>query len=395
MTFPGYKKISAAALILIVGILAWAVLNRLTEDGNAAPRRDGPAPAAVEAVPITHGPVALRRTFSGALEATAAFRVAPKAGGRVKRIDVDISDDVTPGQVVAQLDDDELVQAVNAAEADLAVARATLAEAESGLEIAGRSLRRSESLRKQRVISASEFDTAKAEHLGKAARLDVAKAQVTRAEAALQSARIRLGYAQVAADWTGGDDHRVVAERFVDEGQTVAANDPLLTIVEIDPITGVFFVTERDYGRLKEGQPVDLATDAYPGETFQGRITRIAPVFKETTRQARVELTVENNRGRLKPGMFIRAAVVLDQVADAILVPEAALTTRNDETGVFLLAEDGRSVTWRPITPGIREGDRVQIVGDDLSGRVVTLGQQLVDDGSPVVLPGDAETAQP
>lgn len=395
MTFPGYKKISAAALILIVGILAWAVLNRLTEDGNAAPRRDGPAPAAVEAVPITHGPIALRRTFSGALEATAAFRVAPKVGGTVERLMVDLSDDVTPGQVVARLDDDEYVQAVNAAEADLAVARATLTEARSSLEIAGRSLRRSEALRKQRVISASEFDMAKAGHLVQTAKLEVARAQIARAEAALQSARIRLSYTQVSADWTGGDDHRVVAERFVDEGQTVAANDPLLTIVEIDPITGVFFVTERDYGRLKEAQSVDLATDAYQGETFQGRITRIAPVFKETTRQARVELTVKNAEGRLKPGMFIRATVVLDQVADAVLVPEAALTRRNDEMGVFLLAEDGRSVRWRPITPGIREGDRVQVLGDDLSGRVVTLGQQLVDDGSPVVLPGDAETGRP
>jgi RND family efflux transporter MFP subunit len=165
--------------------------------------------------------------------------------------------------------------------------------------------------------------------------------------------------------------------------------------VEIDPITGVFFVTERDYGRLAEGQTVDLATDAYPGETFDGRITRIAPVFKETTRQARVELTVANAEGRLKPGMFIRATVVLDRVADAVLVPEAALAKRNDKTGVFLLADDGRSVKWRPVTPGIREGDRVQILGDDLSGRVVTLGQQLVDDGSPVVLPADAKTARP
>ncbi len=394
MTFPNSKRISAVVIIVAIVGIAWVALNRLTDDGNAAPRRDGPA-AAVEAAPITHGPIALRRTFSGALEATAAFRVAPKVGGTVERLEVDLSDDVAPGQVVARLDDDEYVQAVNAAEADLAVARATLAEAKSGLEIATRSLRRSEALRKQRVISASEFDTAKAEHLAKAARLEVAQAQISRAEAALQSARIRLGYTQVTADWTGGDDHRVVAERFVDEGQTVTANDPLLTIVEIDPITGVFFVTERDYGRLEEGQSVDLATDAYPGETFQGRITRIAPVFKETTRQARVELTVENAEGRLKPGMFIRATVILDRVADAVLVPEAALAKRNDERGVFLLADDGRSVQWRPVTPGIREGGRVQILGDDLSGRVVTLGQQLVDDGSPVVLPGDAETAQP
>ncbi len=129
-----------------------------------------------------------------------------------------------------------------------------------------------------------------------------------------------------------------------------------------------------------------MTTDAYPGEQFTGRIDRIAPVFRKSTRQARIEMTIDNPQHRLKPGMFIRAAVVLARVPEATIVPEQALTKRDDKSGVFIVSEDGRSVAWREVKVGIREGDRVQVEGEGLSGRVVTLGQQLVNDGSPITI---------
>jgi RND family efflux transporter MFP subunit len=151
----------------------------------------------------------------------------------------------------------------------------------------------------------------------------------------------------------------------------------------------VVFVTERDYANLKPGQLIALTTDAYPGEHYSGRIDRIAPVFRKSTRQARVEMTIDNPQHQLKPGMFIRATVVLARVSDATIVPEQALTKRDDRNGVFIVSEDGRSVAWREIKAGIREGDRVQVEGEGLSGRVVTLGQQLVNDGSPITIPAE------
>ncbi len=127
-----------------------------------------------------------------------------------------------------------------------------------------------------------------------------------------------------------------------------------------------------------------LRTDAYPGETFEGRIARIAPVFRESTRQARVEVWLDNPGLRLKPGMFVRAEVVLDRVAEATIVPEQALVRRDGRDGVFVLNADGKSVSWREVTVGIRYGGQVQVQGEDLGVHVVTLGQQLLDDGSAV-----------
>jgi RND family efflux transporter MFP subunit len=385
----GRKWILVVALMVGAASLGWAIFNRLQAyNENVPPRRSGASRVVpVEVARIEQGPMQWRRNFSGALESPAAFVVRPKISGRIVRLGVALADTVARGQVVAWLDDDEPVQLVAQAAAELAVAEASLAEAKSALVIATRELQRIATLRKRGVASESQFDTAQADQLTKQAQAQVATAEVTKAEAALASAKVRLGYTRVAAGWSGGYEHRVVAERFVDEGETVAANAALLSIVALNPITGVIFVAERDYGRLRPGQPASLTTDAYPGDTFQGRIDRIAPIFRQATRQARVELVFENPDHRLKPGMFIRVTVALDRVAEATIVPEQALTTRADRTGVFVVNDDGRSVTWREVRVGIREGHRVQVEGEGLTGRVVTLGQQLVHDGSAITIP--------
>ena len=383
--------------VLLIGAaagLGWVIFGQFQNRADSSKSGKALRPVPVEVAQIQRGPIALQRTFSGELEALAEFVVAPKVSGRVERVIVNIADSVKRGQVVAELDNDEYVQAVAQAQADLLVARANQSQAKSALEIANREFKRTESLLKRGIASDSEFDVATQEQLAKQAQLKVAAAQVTKAESSLEIANIRLGYTKVTAGWTGGDEHRVVAERYVNEGQTVAANAPLLLIVDLNPIVGVIFVTERDYAHLIPGQLVSLTTDAYPGEQYTGRIDRIAPVFRKSTRQARIEMTIDNPQHRLKPGMFIRTTIVLTQVSDATIIPEQALTIRDDKSGVFIVSEDGQSVVWREVKVGIREGNRVQVEGEGLSGRVVTLGQQLVKDGSAITIPDlQGETA--
>ncbi len=386
-------KISFLAILFgSAAVATWLFLYPTAVDRSGASRPTGQVqPAPVEVMPVEQGTIELHRTFSGTLEARAEFVVAPKVGGRVERLVVDIADQVARGQMVAELDSEEYVQEVAQAKADLAVARANLTEARNALEIARRGLDRVQTLRRRGVASDSQLDAAKAEELTRQAALEVAQAQEVRAESALETAKIRMGYTRVTAGWSGGSEQRVVAERYVDEGETVGANTPLVRIVELEPITGVIFVTERDYARLQPGQEILLATGAYPGEKFPGRIDRIAPVFREATRQARVELTIANPGQRLKPGMFIRTTVVLDRRADAVILPARALVKRNGRSGVFQVAKDNRTVRWREVTIGIRDDDRVEILDGDFSGRVVTLGQQLLDDGSLITIPAEQQ----
>jgi RND family efflux transporter MFP subunit len=384
-------RISLLVIALVIGAASagWMPFGQSTSLAQEKNNRPNAAPVPVEVTDIEHGPIALQRIFSGELEAPAQFVVAPKVGGRVERMLVDIADTVQRGQVVAELDNAEYIQIVAQAQADLAVAQANISEAKSAVQIAEREYKRTESLLSRGIASDSDYDKVKQDMLVKQAQLKVAEAQVQKAQSSLAEANIRLGYTVVNAGWTGGDEYRVVAERYVDEGQTVTANSPLLLIVELDPIVGIVNVTERDYARLKPGQVATLTTDAFPGEQFTGRIERIAPIFRKSTRQARIEMIFDNPQYRLKPGMFISARVVLEQLSEAIIVPEQALTKRNDKTGVFIVTEDGRSVVWREVEVGFRDNGRVQVTGEGLSGRVVTLGQQMVNDGSLITIPAD------
>ncbi|MDQ8181170.1 efflux RND transporter periplasmic adaptor subunit [Pelagicoccus sp. SDUM812005] len=381
------KRSKAPLAILALAGLAALGYFLLKPSGDEAEEKQRNRAAAVAVAPVEHRAIELRRVFSGALEAHSKFVVAPKVAGRVHDIPVDISDVVSRGDAVAILDAAEFDQAVRQAEADLAVAQANLAEAKSALEITQRADQRTTTLRERGIASETEYDNVQAELLARQAQVKVAEAQVIRAESSLESARIRLGYTRITADWSGDEDRRVVAERYVDEGETVSANEPLLMIVELDPITAVIYVTERDYGLLQPGQTARFTTDAFPQKTFEGKIDRISPVFRESSRQARVELSLANPDHSLKPGMFVRANITLDRVEDTTVIPYAALSRRGTETGVFLISDDAKTVRWQAVTTGIRSEESVQVLEPPLKGRVVVLGQHLLDDGSSITIP--------
>ncbi|PRQ08197.1 efflux RND transporter periplasmic adaptor subunit [Enhygromyxa salina] len=395
MSVSKAKTWGIAALVaasLIAGGVALRVWVFPDEQIGAA-ADSGPVP--VEAAAVEQGPIERRREFTGTLEAAAEFTVAPKVGGRIEQINVDLGDLVTRGQVVAVLDDEELRQAEAEARADLVVARARASAAEKVAALARRTFGRIEGLRGRDISSEQELDTARAAKVEAEAALEVAEAEVVRAQAVFKAAQIRRGYTEVTVQWSEAegreaDERRLVAARFADEGGLLAANAPLLTIVDLDPVIVVVFVTEVDYAELAPGIPVTLRADAYPGETFAGEISRIAPVFREQTRQARVEMRVPNSDGRLKPGMFVRAGAVLERVPQATIVPASALVERNDEVVIFVLGEAGETVALRAVEVGVREGERVAVKAIDgapITGRVITLGQQQLVDGSAVVVP--------
>ncbi len=145
--------------------------------------------------------------------------------------------------------------------------------------------------------------------LFRAARHKVAAAQLANREAALATARVRLSYTRIKASWEMGSDVRYVGERFVSEGAMLSPNTPILSIIELQPITAVIFVTDRDYFRLGTGQPATVTSSAFGGEPFAGRVARIAPLLLESSREARVEIEIQNEKRLLKPGMFINTRI--------------------------------------------------------------------------------------
>jgi RND family efflux transporter MFP subunit len=390
---------NARVWIVVIPVLVAAVLiggavwRKAARVPVGPPPRGGAGSSAipVETVPIERGPIENRRVFSGSLEAVSTVTLAPKIAGRVVSLPVDLADVVTRGQVIARLDGDELTQAVAQAQAELAVAEAGLAEASSAAEITRREHERVATLSERGIASESQLDTVRADLLSREAAVQVARAEVLRSTAALEAARIRLGYSTILAEWEDDGGARVVAQRFVEEGDTVSPNTPLVTVIALDPIKAVVFVAERDYAALAPGKPVTLSTDAHPGRVWEGQVSRVSPAFREGSRQARVEIDVANPDGALKPGMFARVGVVLGREANAVIVPLSAITQRDGVDVVFLVGGGEAEARMVPVKVGIRDGERVQVTGEGLEGRVVTLGQQLIGDGTRVVQtdPGD------
>ncbi|OOG27715.1 efflux transporter periplasmic adaptor subunit [Thioalkalivibrio denitrificans] len=326
--------------------------------------------------------------FTGSLTAASRVEITPRVSGRLDRIYVDIGDTVRRGDRLASLDTELFEQELQQARAELAVARASLSEAQASLEAARRALTRTRELREQRVASQSELDAAQTEVQAQEARVELARSQIDQREAAVRGAQIRLSYTELFAVWHGEDSERLVAERFADEGAILQANMPVLALVEPNPLRAVVFVTERDYARLRPGQEVVLTTEAYPGETFAGIVSRLAPEFRETSRQARVEINVPNPDLRLRPGMFVEASIRVRHIENATIVPVDALVERGGAPGVFRIMDDdeGPRVRFVPVGTGVRDGNWVEIRSPELDGRVVTLGQHLLSDGSPVQL---------
>jgi len=369
-------------LILLCLGLAWLIIPEYRSEPVHKSRTHQAIP--VEVTAIQRGTIQQLRTFTGTLEAYSQFIIAPRIAGRLKTLSVDIADTVNRNQVIAELEDAEYIQAVIQAQANLEMAKANLLEAENILTLVQRKLERTDKIQKRGLGSDSEYDTTKAEYLTQQAQVAVSKAKVKQASALLALSNIQLDYTQIRAEWIGGNDQAYVAERYIDRGALVSANTPLIQVIELDPITAVFFVTEPDYTLLHPKQKVSISTDVYPNTAFYGEIERIAPLFNHNTHQARVELRIANADLQLKPGMLVHITIVLKEIANTVIIPVPALTTRNGKQGIFLLSEDEKSVIWQAVQIGIQQEERVQILDESLKGKVVILGQQLLDNGSSI-----------
>lgn len=390
------------------GLLGFQVYQRVAPPrGGAAPNPGSPsgvasrfgggraaAAVAVEVGEVRRSTMRDLVSFSGSLQPRSRITIAPKAGGRLEKLHVDIGDRVRNGQLIAVLDGEEYAQQMDQARADLTVAEANLEDSRIALEAARRELERAGALREKKIASAAEYDQA-VDALSKAeARHKVVQAQLQQKQSALEAARTRSSYARVTADWQADGGERVVGERFVDEGALLRANDPIVSVLDIGVLLALINVTEQSYAWVQVGQPAAVASDALPGRRFAGRVARIAPFLQEASRQAEVRIEVPNPDGALKPGMFVKVELELGRREEAVTVPVAALTRYEDRDGVFLVEGEPRQARFVPVTTGITDGGRVEILDPPLAGTVVTLGQHLLVDGSPVLLPGERSPAQ-
>lgn len=392
------KRLAVVVALAVFGLLGWQIWERVSEQAETLPKAKKTRAVAVVVEPVRTMTLCRIAEFTGTLESTARFVVAPKVSGRLEKLHLDIGDTVENGQLVAEVDSHEYAQELGEAQASLEVALASQREAATALGTAERDLKRANSLGQRGAISQAELDQAQAGYESSQARLQVAKAQVRQREAALEAAKVRLAYTRIHATWDSGPGTRVVGERFIGEGDMVAANDPIVSVVALDRLIAVINVIERDFPFVQTGQTAEIFTDAYPDRAFEGTLTRLAPVLQEASRQGRVEIRVPNPDRLLVPGMFARVRLCFSRKEGATAVPAAALARRDDRRGVFLVAENGTKARFVPFAPGIAEDGWVEVPAEAaealVGGQVVTLGKHLLEDGGAILLPKSKQAGE-
>jgi RND family efflux transporter MFP subunit len=379
------KIILIAVVAVIVGLIGWQVVRKIAVRGSGFER--SAAPVAVEIEPVRRATIRDTANFTGTLAPKSQFVVAPKIAGRLEKLMVDIGDEINRNQLIAVLDDEEYSQQVRQAEADLLVAKANFEESKSSLDVAKRELARVEELHKKGISADSELDASRGTYATQEARYKVAQAQVANREAALEAAKVRLSYTKITASWEERTNPRVVGERFVHEGTMLTPNASILSVLEINPLLAIIHITDKDYFRVKPGQSALVSSDALRDKTATGEIVRIAPLLKETSREARVEIEFANPEGLFKPGMFINVQIEFAAHEEATVVPVSCVIKRNEQQGVFLADTKNKVAQFVPVKVGISTNELAEIIEPStIAGQVVTLGQHLLAHGSPIIL---------
>ena len=376
------KRLVRIFVIIFIILLVWRIGALVIKGSGNRGRRSGRPPVAVEVDSVRYESIQEIRELIGTVYPMYQYVVAPKVSGRIIQIRKRIGDWVERGEIIALIDDAEYQQAVREAEANLRIAQASLKETQSQSALATQELERVRSLQEKGIASPSELDAAMTNYEAQQSRLKLAQAQVEQREASLKSANIRLSYTVLNATEPG-----FVGERFVDEGALLSPNTPVVTVIGIHRVIIRTTIVERDYGRIRVGQSAVADVDAFPSEYFTGYVARIAPMLQEASRVATMEIEVQNDSLLLKPGMFTRVRVVLDEKETAQVVPREAVVSRSGENGIFTVDSTGTIAKYHPVQIGIAAEDRMEILTPQLNGIVVTLGQHLLEDGSPIILP--------
>ena len=348
--------------------------------GGGGPRQQGPVP--VETAEVSSRPMVDVREFAGTVKAAYTYVISAKVGGRLLSINKRIGDAVAANESIGRIDDTEYRNALDEAQTQVRVSRASLEEAKAQLTHTERELERTKGLVSKGIASQSELDAQETQVETQRSRHELAKAQLEQRQVVLSQAKTNFEYTQIRA-LQGG----FVAVRHVDGGTQLSAGSPIVTVVGLDTVFVELAVTEKDYQSLKPGKTASVSTDAIPGQTFEGVVYRMAPYFQSASRTATVEIALKNNARLLKPGMFARINIKLNEDGAARVVPSQALVEKDGKYSLFILG-DSATVKSVPVEVGINDGAFAQILSPaGLDGKVVTLGQHLLRPGSKVVVP--------
>ena len=376
---------------VVAGVVALGLILRLTVFR--------PAPVPVTVVPVEKGRVeeTVVNSRAGTVKAERRATLSAEVGGRVAALPAKKGKIVRAGEVLLKVADGDYRAQLDLQESALVSAKAAEREACQAAAQAVRDLARNESLAKDEIVSVDLLERLRTARETSAASCDAARARVGQAVAAVEAARVTLEKTVLRAPFDG-----VVADVTTELGEWITPSPPGLPIppvLEVLDVSSIYVsapLDEVDVAKVRTGLPVRITLDAYPGRSFRGRVTRVAPFvldIKEQNRTFDAEASFDDTTfaATLKPGLSADVTVVLITKEGVLRIPGYALL----EGDHVLVLRDGR-LARAEVKTGLKNWDFVEITGGLSEGDpvVVSLDRAEVKEGARAVSASAAPSAK-
>ena len=402
---PGFR--SPTHVAFMAAVLVVFGVTGCSKAQSTSVLEDASHPAPVHFYTVAEETARRRIQAVGSLYALEESTLSSEVEGRVDDVLADVGDNVREGQPLVRLDPRELQFEVDRQRGIVTQVRAqlgigpndpppsdpkkiaTVQRAEADLFDADQKYKRAQEMFRDKLISQQQLDEAASRYQSTRATYTVALQEVDRLKALLVSseaserlAEKKLNDSTIRAPYPGS-----IKARNVHPGEYLKVQSPVMVLVRTDRLRARLAVPERWAGWVKDGVTVDLHVDAFPQETFHGKISRINPAIAQDSRTFEAEALLANLDGRLKPGFFVQASIPSEKEEKTIFLPERAVNYRYGVYKVFLL--NGNHVSVRQIRPagqteddrgrrfevaeGLKPGDRVAVAvsGELHDGAVV------------------------
>lgn len=342
--------------------------------------------------PVSKQNISTSITATGTIEPVTEVEVGTQVSGIIDKIYVDYNSEVHKGQIIAELDKTNLLS-------ELASAQSNLANAQASLTYQTSNYKRYKTLHDKGLVSANDFENARLTY-------EQALQQVKVQQQNVQKAHTNLGYATITSPIDG-----VVLSKEVEEGQTVASamTTPTLFIIaqDLTDMRVIADIDEADIGGVKEGQRVSFTVDAYPDDTFEGRVTQVR---QEATTESNVVtyevvISAPNNDLKLKPGLTANVTIYTLEKSGVLAVPTRALRfepneailqegeeIKDVEAPAKVWTKDGNTFTAHKVETGSTNGIYTEVLSGIAAGTEVLTDFELAGGEEEAQ---DAETSNP
>ncbi|MFZ5449736.1 MAG: efflux RND transporter periplasmic adaptor subunit [Thermodesulfobacteriota bacterium] len=358
--------ILGAALVVLAGLYLWGPLKPAPEVNTAVVSRLYPA----QAYTVINA--------SGYVVAQRKAAVSSKSTGRLAFLGVEEGSRVQKGQILASLENEDLVAARNQAEAEVKQAQADLGIAQAEVVDAELQYRRYQTLVAQDLIPKQDFDTAVARFKKAQAGLAAAQARIKVAQAGLANAQAALEYSYIRGPFDG-----VVTTKYAEVGEVVApfgaatnARAAVVTMADLNSLMVEVDVAESNLDKIRLGQPCEISLDAIPDRRFAGEVHMIVPTADRTKATVLTKVKFLEMDDRILPEMSAKVAFLskpLESLArqPRLTIPKAALITRDGRSYSYVVSAN--RVKLVPITLGLAMNDLVEVASGLKEGDRVVL----------------------